>query len=100
MKSYSFKNENYDNNFFIEAKKFLFEILSYYEGTTEKRLERATEFLDGLIFQTKFDRNPFSNESTKFYYLAEYSKNILIPQIRDSIKELEESDPFDIHDWN
>jgi hypothetical protein len=84
-----------------DAREFLFSIMSHYQGTTEERIKRAAEFIDDLIFKTENDlKNPFSNDSRKYYKLARYSKRVLIPEILTALKILNDSDPFNIHEWN
>jgi len=89
------------DEFSKSAKEFLFSIMAYYNGSTEERIERTIEFLDDLIFKTQLGLdNPFSNEDRTYYKLAKYSRKILIPELLDGISKLENSDPFDIHEWN
>lgn len=84
-----------------EAESFFKSIMDHYNGTMEHRIDRATEFLDELIFNLKYDLiNPFSNDSRKYYGLAVFTRHIIIPQVIQALKVEEDSNPFDIHNWN
>lgn len=92
---------NRSYSFDSDAREFLFSIMEHYHGSTEERVLRAEEFIDDLIFKTENDlKNLFSNESRKYYKLARYSKRVLIPELLRAIELLNESDPFNIHEWN
>ena len=96
------KNQYYSFEEFNEsAREFLFSIMSYYNGSTEEKIKRASEFLDDLIFKTQNGLdNPFDNTDRTYYKLAKYSRKILIPELLETMESVDESDPFDIHEWN
>ena len=75
--------------------------MNHYRGTPEQKIKRSVEFLDDLLFFTENDLgNMFSIESRNVYKVAYYSRNILIPRIISDLNEVENSDPFEINDWN
>ena len=103
MKNQSFSSEDQfpDRDMNAEAREFLFSIMSYYNGSTEEKITRASEFIDDLLFKTEHQLgNPFSNEARIYYTLANYSKIILIPEMINAINTIENSNPIDIHRWN
>jgi hypothetical protein len=86
-----------------EAESFFKSIIEHYDGTLEHKIIRATEYLDQLIFNLKYDLiNPFSNESRKHYKLAVFTRDILIPELIEAIAtaRVNEQNPLDIHNWN
>ena len=84
-----------------QAEQFLLNVMNYYNGSHEQKLERTTEFLDDLLFFTENDlENPFSIESRNVYKVAYYSRHILIPKIISELNDVDNSDPFPINDWN
>ena len=84
-----------------QAEQFLLNVMNYYNGSPEQKLERTTEFLDDLLFFTENDLgNPFSIESRNVYKVAYYSRHILIPKIISELNDVDNSDPFPINDWN
>ena len=86
-----------------QAENFLFNVMNFYHGTPEQRIERTVEFLDDLLFFTENDlENPFSIESRNVYKVAYYSRNILIPKILQDMHNTENSNPFPVQitDWN
>jgi len=86
----------------VEAESFFKSLMDHYNnGTIEHRIHRTSEFLDELIFNLKYDLvNPFSNDSRKYYQLAVFTKDILIPQVIEALEIEENSNPFEIHNWN
>jgi hypothetical protein len=84
-----------------QAEHFLLNVMNYYNGSPEQKIERTTEFLDDLLFFTENDlENMFSSESRNVYKVAYYSRNILIPKIIEDLQNQEDSNPFPINDWN
>jgi len=84
-----------------EAQAFLISIMDHYHGTIQYKIYRTKEFLDDLIFHTKYDlENPFSNNSRKYYDLAVFTRSILIPQLLEALEKHDNSEPFDVHGWN
>ena len=84
-----------------QAHSFLLGVMNHYRGTPQQKIERTVEFLDDLLFFTENDLgNMFSIESRNVYKVAYYSRNILIPRIISDLNEVENSDPFEINDWN
>ena len=89
------------DSFEDQAQSFLLGVMNHYRGTPQQKIERTVEFLDDLLFFTENDLgNPFSVESRNVYRVAYYSRNILIPQIIEDLKNQEDSNPFPITDWN
>ena len=89
------------SSFEDQAHMFLLGVMDHYRGTPEQKIKRSVEFLDDLLFFTENDLgNPFSPESRNVYRVAYYSRNILIPRIISDLNEVENSDPFEINDWN
>ena len=84
-----------------QAEQFLLNVMNYYNGSPEQKIERSVEFLDDLLFFTENDLgNMFSIESRNVYKVAYYSRNILIPKIIEDLQNQEDSNPFPINDWN
>ena len=84
-----------------QAEQFLLNVMNYYNGSPEQKIERSVEFLDDLLFFTENDLgNPFSVESRNVYKVAYYSRHILIPKIISELNDVDNSDPFPINDWN
>ena len=84
-----------------QAEQFLLNVMNYYNGSPEQKIERTVEFLDDLLFFTENDlENPFSIESRNVYKVAYYSRNILIPKIIDDLNQVDNTNPFPINDWN
>ena len=89
------------DSFEDQAQSFLLGVMNHYRGTPQQKIERTVEFLDDLLFFTENDLgNMFSIESRNVYKVAYYSRNILIPQIIEDLKNQEDSNPFPITDWN
>ena len=84
-----------------QAEQFLLNVMNYYNGSPEQKIERSVEFLDDLLFFTENDLgNPFSVESRNVYKVAYYSRHILIPKIISDLNDVDDSNPFPINDWN
>ena len=84
-----------------QAEQFLLNVMNYYNGSPEQKIERSVEFLDDLLFFTENDLgNMFSIESRNVYKVAYYSRNVLIPKIIEDLQDQEDSNPFPINDWN
>ena len=84
-----------------QAEQFLLNVMNYYNGSPEQKIERTVEFLDDLLFFTENDlENQFSIESRNVYKVAYYSRNILIPKIIDDLNQVDNTNPFPINDWN
>ena len=84
-----------------QAEQFLLNVMNYYNGSPEQKIERSVEFLDDLLFFTENDLgNMFSIESRNVYKIAYYSRNVLIPKIIEDLQDQEDSNPFPINDWN
>ena len=95
--------ESFEDNESIKerAKTFLFAVMDYYDGTNSDKLDRAEEFIEDMLFQSKTKQNDlFSNDHRDAYQVAFFSKYVIIPMVRQRIRSKEDSNPFIINTWN
>lgn len=84
-----------------KSTALLANIFNYYDGSAEYKIYKAENFLEKLMFSTMAEtQNPFSNNGRETYDVAYYAKNVLLPNLKQQRMEMDQSDPFNIHDWN
>jgi hypothetical protein len=94
-------NERLVDDIYDQAKSLLLKIMTHYQGSSEFRLERTSEFLDDFLWKLKYDRNNlFDNSSRNLYNVVLLSRHYYIPKLKLEMENNQTSDAFPIHTWN